>query len=217
MDMWSLGNVAKVDECGHEICRDCMKNHIKAELDHKRWPILCPLCRADNREPPGVIYRHVAELVGADEEMIIAWNAVELAVVSVPIECPSCKKTANIDMKDFEKVEMLSCPHNCGAYWCKKCSQMAERGKRHTCDGDAEFERWRDENKDVKLCPGCRMPIQRTEGCRHMQCIRPGCNTHFCDQCGQMLIKSQTKTEIDAAVQRHYSGNCKLFEYDLPE
>jgi hypothetical protein len=104
--------------------------------------------------------------------MIIAWNAVELAVVSVLIECPSCvpyfptltyfltlylhrcKKTANIDVKDFEEAEMLHCPHKCGAYWCKKCSQLAERGKRHTCNGDAEFERWRDENKDVKLCPG---------------------------------------------------------------
>jgi hypothetical protein len=56
MDMWSLGNVAKVDECGHEICRDCMKSHIKAELDHKRWPILCSLCRAENRESPGGEY-----------------------------------------------------------------------------------------------------------------------------------------------------------------
>jgi len=56
MDVWSLGNVAKVDECGHEICRDCMKSHIKAELDHKRWPILCSLCRADNREHPGGEY-----------------------------------------------------------------------------------------------------------------------------------------------------------------
>lgn len=32
-----------------------------------------------------------------------------------------------------------------------------------------------------------------------------------------MLVKSQNKTEIDAAVQNHYAGNCKLFEYDLPE
>lgn len=107
LDMWSLGNVAKVDECEHEICRGCMKSHIEAELDHKRWPILCPLCKAENQKSPGgehdniffdsgieqsasVIYRHVAELVGADEEMITAWDAVELAVVSVLIECPSC-------------------------------------------------------------------------------------------------------------------------------
>jgi hypothetical protein len=104
--------------------------------------------------------------------MIATWNAVELAVVSVQVECPSyvpyflmlshsltfylrrCKKSAYIDTKDFEEAEMLHCPHNCGAYWCKKCSQPAERGIRHTCNGDAEFERWRNANKDVKLCPG---------------------------------------------------------------
>lgn len=65
-----------------------------------------------------------------------------------------CKKAANIDAKDFEEAEMLDCPNRCGAYWCKKCSQLGERGKLHTCNGDAEFERWREEQGDVRLCPG---------------------------------------------------------------
>lgn len=105
MEFWSLGMVAHVDDCEHTICRDCMKGNIKAELDLKRWPIMCPMCRAENRSEPGstyrplvqesqltmciVIYRHVAELAGADDEMIARWNEVELAVVSVLITCPT--------------------------------------------------------------------------------------------------------------------------------
>lgn len=57
MEFWSLGMVAHVDDCEHMICRDCMKGHIRAELDMKRWPITCPICRAEKRSEPGGAYR----------------------------------------------------------------------------------------------------------------------------------------------------------------
>ncbi|KAG8758841.1 hypothetical protein FRC14_007259 [Serendipita sp. 396] len=215
MDDQSMEDVAKNDACGHNICRQCMCRHVISELDRSVWPIICPMCKADPQRDgePGVINRRTVELAGADEATLEKWTRVELAVVSVMVECPKCHKVAPVDSIDFEATEMLWCQYDCGAYWCKKCNQMAERGMVHSCDGEAEFERWRDQQGDVRHCPGCNTAIQRNEGCRHMTCVKPGCNTHFCDRCGQMMCQSQKKTEIDEAVRRHFSGGCELFDY----
>jgi len=46
-ETWSVGMVSKVDRCAHPVCRECMVATVRAELDARRWPILCPLCRAN--------------------------------------------------------------------------------------------------------------------------------------------------------------------------
>lgn len=45
---------------------------------------------------------------------------------------------------------------------------------------DKMFWQWR-ANNDVKDCPVCRVPIERSEGCNHMTCIR--CQSHICWEC----------------------------------
>jgi hypothetical protein len=39
-------DISRVDTCGHGICRACMRNYVTAEIEKRRWPIICPLCRA---------------------------------------------------------------------------------------------------------------------------------------------------------------------------
>ncbi|KIM31026.1 hypothetical protein M408DRAFT_65506 [Serendipita vermifera MAFF 305830] len=211
---WSIGMMSKVDSCGHAICRECMVGYVKSQLDERRWPVVCPLCRAESTKGAkhGEITREVCENAGADEDLITKWRDIELASVSVTVECPTCKKVFPIVTEDYNETEMLWCPHqDCEAYWCKTCSQLGERGQKHTCDGQAEFDRYRDSQKDVRSCPGCKTYIVRNTGCRHMTCIAPGCNTHFCDSCGENIIKSQDRTAIDAALQDHYR-RCSLFD-----
>ncbi len=38
----------------------------------------------------------------------------------------------------------------------------------------------------LQICPGCRTPTQRIEGCNHMICStnKGGCGTHYCYPCG---------------------------------
>jgi Ring finger domain len=45
MDLFSVGAKSQADPCGHALCRKCMVSAIKAELESRRWPIQCPLCR----------------------------------------------------------------------------------------------------------------------------------------------------------------------------
>lgn len=218
IEHWSVGMISQNDACGHAVCRNCMIGNVKVELEQMRWPVICPVCRANPTETgePGVISRELVELAGADGDILSEWSRVELASVSVAVECPLCHNVSHVDREDYDTTLFLWCPlKTCPGYWCKTCSQPAERGKRHTCDGQAEFDRWKDVNKDkVRECPGCKQPIERTEGCRHMTCITPGCNTHFCDRCGGLIIKSQVQKEIKAAMAKHYTG-CVLF--DIPD
>ena len=39
--------VSIVASCDHTFCRDCILGHVSAELDALRYPILCPVCKAD--------------------------------------------------------------------------------------------------------------------------------------------------------------------------
>ena len=46
--------IARIDPCGHEFCRDCVRSHIKSKLAEHRFPILCPICAADkDKADPG--------------------------------------------------------------------------------------------------------------------------------------------------------------------
>jgi hypothetical protein len=48
---------------------------------------------------------------------------------------------------------------------------------------DYSTRKWIESNGQV--CPGCKMGVERTEGCFHMQC--QNCQTHFCYECGTQL------------------------------
>ena len=37
-------SVARVENCGHKPCRDCMRQYIVTRIDEQRFPILCPGC-----------------------------------------------------------------------------------------------------------------------------------------------------------------------------
>lgn len=44
------GNLAKIDSCPPEcaICRGCLLQHIKAQVEQARWPIFCPTCPSNS-------------------------------------------------------------------------------------------------------------------------------------------------------------------------
>jgi hypothetical protein len=46
--------VAALDPCGHEFCRNCIKSHVGVQLAERRFPILCPICKAEGiKDEPG--------------------------------------------------------------------------------------------------------------------------------------------------------------------
>ncbi|CAG8564553.1 12076_t:CDS:2, partial [Acaulospora colombiana] len=137
--------------------------HIKAQIEAAHWPIFCPMCGPDQANR--------GELAGGDEEMFKNWNRMELGSVSISLECP------RVDAEDFRETDVLDCPLGCGAHWCKNCHREIERNKKHSCDGQEEFDELARDQK-WKKCPGCGVMAQKDGGCNQVSCLTPGCNTY---------------------------------------
>jgi hypothetical protein len=130
-----------------------------------------------------VISGELALDVGLSEEEQEIWARLEMARVSVRIECPTyvlsrfvslslsrdanfyicrCKSHFPVDQSDYKSTSLLSCPiSSCQTRWCKDCSQLlfldtnsVDGHCSHECSGGArEF----DEMMDAcgwKRCPG---------------------------------------------------------------
>ncbi|KAF8834551.1 hypothetical protein BDN67DRAFT_992642 [Paxillus ammoniavirescens] len=206
-------DAATVDDCSHTICRSCLRDFVCSKIQEHRFPILCPICTAVDKNPnPAVISRFLVEQIGITEEQFQVWTEMELAEVSVFIQCRECNGSAFVDREDLEETTVILCPEqDCYHAWCKECQQTIDPdGPEHSCDGSSELDNLMQE-QGWKYCPTCRTPIQKDAGCNHMTCISPGCNSHFCYVCGGLIVQSAVKAEIDTAVSAHYNG-CQLFE-----
>lgn len=205
--------VSQIDPCGHRFCRNCILSYLRSKLGEHRFPILCPTCAADRgTEDPGTINSTMALLVGLNEDEFTVFSELELASFSVLLHCRRCEQAVFVDKDEFNEQSVLVCPlRGCNHIWCKACSRTIEiGGPRHSCDGTSELRHLMDQ-QGWKNCPGCSSPILKTDGCNHMTCIAPGCNTHFCYRCGETIVQSVLRREIQQAISAHYRG-CPLID-----
>ncbi|KAF9220038.1 hypothetical protein BS17DRAFT_715814 [Gyrodon lividus] len=212
-------DAATVDNCSHTMCRSCLRDFVCSKIQEHRFPIMCPLCTAIDKNPnPAVISRSLVEQIGITEEQYQVWIEMELAQFSVFIQCRKCNGSAFVDRQDHEEMPIVMCPEqDCDHIWCKACQQtIVIGGPKHSCDGTTELDHLMKE-KGWKYCPSipilpdCKTPIQKDLGCNHMTCISPGCNSHFCYVCGGLIVQSAVKDEINRAVSAHYE-RCQLFD-----
>ncbi|KAG6330041.1 hypothetical protein ID866_9049 [Astraeus odoratus] len=137
-----------------------------------------------------------------------------------------CKQSAFVDRQDYDAMQNIVCPvRGCNHVWCKDCQQtVIVGGPKHICDGSAALDRLV-KRKGWHYCPSVsQFPIPSTEirlslwqvaerqSRSSIQCIVPGCNTHFCYVCGGLIVRSALRDEVRHAIARHYSSKCLLFE-----
>lgn len=61
LDDFPEDDAVRIDACGHEICRDCALGHVRSKIEEHRFPVLCPVCTADNQnQNPGSASRDCA-------------------------------------------------------------------------------------------------------------------------------------------------------------
>ncbi|KDQ06302.1 hypothetical protein BOTBODRAFT_121700 [Botryobasidium botryosum FD-172 SS1] len=207
-------SATSIDQCQHKCCRDCIRGYLVSKIEEHRFPVVCPICSAnENQRDPGIIGEEIAVQIGLTQEQYQLWNELGVAVFSTVINCPKCEKSLVVDRDDYQANEIISCPlPGCRGHWCKKCSQITNPQQRHTCDGSAELDRLIDQQK-WKRCPGCNTPTEKASGCNHMTCTSAGCNTHFCYLCGNLIVRSVLRDDIQRGVSAHYSTNCALFAH----
>ncbi|KAJ7117677.1 hypothetical protein C8R44DRAFT_832346 [Mycena epipterygia] len=219
-DKYPEDYVARIADCGHGFCRECMKGYVISKLTDKLYPIFCPMCVTDNnRAEPGrypVITDDLVQMLGLNDKEYQIHQELQIASLSILLHCQKCKESVFVDRAEYEAAPILVCPlPRCNYAWCKACQQTIPMdGPKHSCDGSSELEHLM-KRRGWKHCPGCKTPFQKSSGCNHMTCMSPGCNTHFCYVCGESIVRSALRREIQTAVSAHYN-RCRLFE-DVPD
>ncbi|KAI6142800.1 hypothetical protein BKA82DRAFT_532707 [Pisolithus tinctorius] len=167
--------------CGHQWCRGCLVGYLSSAVDNKTFPLTClgnEACCSE-RIPLSL----ARELLTAAEFDAVVDAAFWTHVHSRPDEFHHCPVPDCIQIyRSAPRNTVLQCP-SCLTHICPACHIEYHDGM--TCEerdaaDDKLFWQWRSDN-DVKDCPVCRVPIERSEGCNHMTCIR--CQSHICWEC----------------------------------
>lgn len=94
---------------------------------------------------------------------------------------PDCQQIYRVSTDGL----IFTCPA-CLTPICTTCQITSHDGmtcelyKRIGTEGNEEFQKWKQEN-NVKDCPVCKVPIEKSYGCNHMECRN--CKTHICWVC----------------------------------
>lgn len=174
--------------CGHKWCKSCMVAYLSAAVERRTFPISC---LGNQGKCTTLIPIWLARTVLSTNFEPLAMAAFHAHVQARPNEyhycptpdCPEAYPTG-------PRNAVISCP-SCLARICPSCHVEYHEGV--TCadredGGDRLFQEWMRDH-DVKSCPGCAAPIERTEGCHHMTCTR--CRTHICWVCLQTFPQGQ--------------------------
>jgi hypothetical protein len=106
-DEMPLDSIVQINSCGHIFCLGCLRGHVTARLDERRFPILCPTCAAGKgkdkgniggmREIPscnGPVSDTLLEVpqslvlnLGLTNEQFSIWTEMEMAAISVLLHC----------------------------------------------------------------------------------------------------------------------------------
>lgn len=168
-------------DCGHTWCKQCLTGYLVAAIDTKIFPVNCLGDEARCSQPLSL--KLARKVLSAEDFHRLAHASFLAYIHSRPSEfhycptpdCPQVYRTAPPET-------VLQCP-SCLVRICANCHVEYHEGSRcpeRESEDKRLFQEWTSQH-DVKMCPGCKIPIEREAGCNHMTCTR--CNTHICWVC----------------------------------
>ncbi|CAO2036911.1 unnamed protein product [Urochloa humidicola] len=175
--------------CSHFYCEACWRGYIHAAVGDglRCLSLRCPepACSA------AVVQELVDTMAGADDKARYARFALRSFVEESGggvkwCPAPGCTRAVELVAGGGDEARDVFC--DCRHGFCWSCSEEAHRPV--SCDtvrawlaknmSDAETANWVLAN--TKLCPKCRRPIEKNQGCNHMTCRAP-CHHQFCWLC----------------------------------
>jgi len=185
-----LGPDRRAAPCGHAYCRECYSQFLATAVEGGAscLDLRCPHPECAMLVPPTFFaellpererkrYEHFGLCCYVDNNRLTTWcpapGCVNVAALS---EAPSQMGAADVKCK-------------CGHVFCFRCQEEAHR------PADCEMvRRWKTKNSaesenmnwimaNSKPCPSCKRPIEKNQGCMHMQCSV--CGHNFCWLCGR--------------------------------
>jgi hypothetical protein len=200
----------RLDDCGHEFCRECLINHCKHAVSVRGIPICCPaasaavdcpvvlperlieelLCDPSASQYGSMSNTHTHENLETSREWHRYLRFKRLIEDPTLVSCTRCHELMSIhDNRTLDGEEnKLICP-SCGHDFC---SVHGDAHTGMTCDeykperrSDSERQIRKSEKiirKFTKPCSHCGVPIQKESGCDHIVCT--SCKDDMCFRCG---------------------------------
>ncbi|XP_039755474.1 uncharacterized protein LOC120630342 isoform X1 [Pararge aegeria] len=190
-----------ISGCGCSFCTRCMKAYVEFEVCNGAYEVSCP----DDRCSAGAA-------LSLDEISILVAPSVmekhlkfrlnhEVAMDAMRAFCPRPGCDTVVPVRAASPAHCPTCRHD----FCSQCNQEWHGGL--SCEAAAASSSMGGagapllpDSELIKLCPMCRVPIEKDEGCAQMMCKR--CKHVFCWYCLASLD--------DDFLLRHYDkGPCK--------
>lgn len=196
---WTREDDSWKTKCGHVYCKDCLMSQCSSSDG-----IQGIQCHGSNCQ-------HVFSLVEL-KEMLPFKNFEDLQVAfeahirTRPAEfhcCPSpdCPRVYRVTANG----DTFFCT-TCLSNICTSCNVVSHDGitcaefKDLSSEGNKAFQEWKKKH-DVRDCPVCKSPIEKSFGCHHMECTQ--CNAHMCWFCMKV---SETDRQVYDHMKNEHGG-----------
>jgi hypothetical protein len=205
-----------------QFCQECLFEYIKVQIEEKtshmtsHWTIRCP-CLMENCELNTTDIERIIE--NLDEEYhnqkVMLVDKFRRFALDLEVQndlqrtfCPQrdCTGVVTIPEKRgyFFASHQAKC-QDCKNSFCTQCKRTHSRFA--TCDSasEAQFKKWRASTRQgCKKCPGCKIYIEKNEGCSHMTCR--SCGTHFCWHCLGNVHDDNVRCKVMTALDSELWG-----------
>ena len=182
-DVDETADVYRLACCGHIYDKSCVIQQLKSP----EFPLKCVTDDCEER----LVWRDLQNLLNQSERKKLAFSALDDYVKSNPESVKYCP-TADCGM--VYRVSTDGRRYSCGACLaeiCTSCHKQWHDGL--TCamfkserQVDGRLKEWMMKDpSNRKNCPRCRTPIEKNEGCNHMECSQ--CKAHMCWRCMQVF------------------------------
>jgi len=184
------------EECDHGICKRCLKGYLTTKISSAEvLVILCPIPKCTTV----ISYDQFKESL--DPEIFDKYLDFSVRVaLQKDAECRFCPRVnCNNAVIACDAITTITCTDlNCGFTWCTICNEEAHpkmtcskaaKKNRSTLQTKQQFAEWI--KKNAKICPNCKVKIEKSEGCNHITCKQ--CGYDFCYLCGGHYTTSHYK------------------------
>ncbi|CAK84353.1 unnamed protein product (macronuclear) [Paramecium tetraurelia] len=169
--------------CRHQFCKSCIQQSIAQRFTKEQFLVIPCLQYGCKYKLPMSMIKNLTK--PEDYLKIVCRKFIETNKALAYCQGVDCKKI--IKPKD-SSLTTVTCP--CGTQFCFRCKHelhqpvpcdMAKTWVSEITKNEANIK-WIVLN--TKICPFCKKPVQRSDGCNYLMCKPPGgCGNAFCYVC----------------------------------